>query len=218
MNIVIFSKHTGLVKYLDSIIGQHNLETIRVKKLEKIKEKIDIKTCIAVLIEINHPTEQELNICRELYRSGSVPVFLFGLSKKYSKRFIQHQIASYYLMEPLLNFCKSMKMKELNENEIYLNTNTMIDLETLCVWKGDECLLLTNQEYKILLFLFKNQERYIGSNEFISYLNLSGTDSLYVYIRRLREKIEEDPKDPKIIEMKRGKGYKLNLNKNSGLI
>jgi DNA-binding response OmpR family regulator len=68
-------------------------------------------------------------------------------------------------------------------------------------------------EYRLLLVFFTNKEKVLSrdrladelwsySGEFIS------DNTLNVYIKRLREKIEDDPQDPKIIRTVRGLGYK----------
>ena len=72
-------------------------------------------------------------------------------------------------------------------------------------------------EYKILLILATNPKTVFTREQILAdiwdvnedYVN---DNTLTVYIKRLREKIEEDPSSPKIIETVRGVGYKVGSN------
>ena len=72
-------------------------------------------------------------------------------------------------------------------------------------------------EYKILLILATNHKTVFTREQILAdiwdvneeYVN---DNTLTVYIKRLREKIEEDPSSPKIIETVRGVGYKVGSN------
>ena len=69
-------------------------------------------------------------------------------------------------------------------------------------------------EYRLLLAFVSNQGRILTRNQLLSDLWDVGGDyindnTLSVYIRRLREKIEDNPQDPQMIKTVRGLGYKL---------
>lgn len=74
--------------------------------------------------------------------------------------------------------------------------------------------MLTALEYKILLILALNPNQVFTREKILSdiwdvneaYVN---DNTLTVYIKRIREKIEEDPMNPKIIQTVRGMGYKI---------
>ncbi|MBQ7087330.1 MAG: response regulator transcription factor [Clostridia bacterium] len=88
-----------------------------------------------------------------------------------------------------------------------------IDTEAQTVMKNDAALDLTQREYEIMVYFAKNQTKVISREELMEkvwgydyYGDLRAVD---VAMRRLREKIEDDPSEPKLIITKRGVGYYL---------
>jgi DNA-binding response OmpR family regulator len=80
------------------------------------------------------------------------------------------------------------------------------------VLKGQTEIPLTAMEYRLLLTFAKNKGRLLTRNQLLSDLWDDGGDyindnTLSVYIRRLREKLEDHPHEPEIIKTIRGLGY-----------
>ena len=88
-----------------------------------------------------------------------------------------------------------------------------IDIDSQSVMKNNEALDLTQREYEIMVYFAKNPTKVISREELMEkvwgydyYGDLRAVD---VAMRRLREKIEDDPSEPKLIITKRGSGYYL---------
>lgn len=82
------------------------------------------------------------------------------------------------------------------------------------VLKDNQELELTALEYKILVMLFENRGKIMTREQILSYIwdneeNFVNDNTLTVYIKRIREKIENDPNKPEIIKTVRGLGYKI---------
>lgn len=88
-----------------------------------------------------------------------------------------------------------------------------IDAATRVVQVGERLLDLPPKEFELLLVLAQNAERVLPLDELLK--EVWGADwvgesqTLYVHIRWLREKIEEDPARPRRLITVRGAGYKL---------
>lgn len=87
--------------------------------------------------------------------------------------------------------------------------------QTRIVRKGQP-LALTALEYKLLVMFLRNPMQTLKREDIL--LHISGEEGGYfdentlsVYIKRLREKIEEDAKNPRYILTKRGLGYQWGL-------
>lgn len=89
-----------------------------------------------------------------------------------------------------------------------------LDAASATVTKGGREVFLSALEYKLLLYLLQNKGRLItrenlrdaiwdSAGEYVS------DNSINVYIRRLREKVEDDPAEPSIVVTVRGLGYKV---------
>lgn len=84
--------------------------------------------------------------------------------------------------------------------------------KSLKIYKSDEEILLSKTEFKLFKYFIDNPQQVITKEQFFNELwDIEGDfldeSTLPVNIRRLREKIEEDPSNPKYIKTIRGIGY-----------
>ena len=94
--------------------------------------------------------------------------------------------------------------------------NLKVNLQTAKVYKDDEEIILTTMEYKLLLTFIQNPNVNLSREKLLEGLWEFGSEfvndnTLTVYIKRLREKIEEDPSRPQLIQTVRGLGYRLSV-------
>ena len=80
------------------------------------------------------------------------------------------------------------------------------------VYKNGVEIILTAMEYRLLLILLNNRGRVLSRNQLLENIwDIDGDfvedNTLTVYIKRLRDKIEEEPTKPDIIKTVRGLGY-----------
>lgn len=106
--------------------------------------------------------------------------------------------------------------KKDNSNVIKIK-DIEVHLNEASVYKNKEKINLTALEYKMLLIMFMNPGVVFTRESILA--DIWDTDEVYVndntltvYIKRIREKIEDDPSNPKIIETVRGLGYKVSVN------
>lgn len=92
--------------------------------------------------------------------------------------------------------------------------DVVIEPRTWKVWKKEKELKLPNREFELLRFLAENPNIVFSKEELFEkiwgYDYISDAATVSVHINRLREKIEDDVRNPKIIETVWGAGYRLN--------
>jgi len=89
-----------------------------------------------------------------------------------------------------------------------------VDTERAAVSKNGTELTLSALEYKLLMVFIDNRGMLLSRNRLLEDIwDIAGDyvndNTLTVYIKRLREKIEDDPSDPQIIKTVRGLGYRM---------
>ncbi|MBO4861369.1 MAG: response regulator transcription factor [Firmicutes bacterium] len=97
---------------------------------------------------------------------------------------------------------------------VSLGSGITADTEKGVVSRNGEPIQLSALEYRLLLVFIDNRGRLLTRNKLLEDIwDIAGDfvndNTLTVYIKRLREKIEEDPQDPKIIKTIRGIGYRM---------
>lgn len=99
------------------------------------------------------------------------------------------------------------------EGKLYVQ-DLVIEPKTWKVWKKDTELKLPNREFELLRFLAENPNIVFSKEELYEkiwgYEYVSDAATVSVHINRLREKIEDDARNPRIIETVWGAGYRLN--------
>ena len=89
----------------------------------------------------------------------------------------------------------------------------VIDDERKEITIDGEVVKLTPVEYKILLFLTKNKGRVFSIDDIYETVwnepSFNPENTVAVHIRRIREKIEIDPKNPRYLKVVWGVGYKV---------
>ena len=119
------------------------------------------------------------------------------------------------LLSRIRNVIRHTGILEENRQEIQIE-HVKMNLEQGAVYKNNARIELTALEYKILALFFENKGRILTRGQILSGIwdesgNFVNNNTLTVYIKRLREKIEEDPNAPKIIKTVRGMGYKAGV-------
>lgn len=105
--------------------------------------------------------------------------------------------------------------KQNNKNIIEIEGIT-IDLGQAKVLKDGKDVMLTALEYKILITLALSPNMIFTREQILADIwdvneDFVNDNTLTVYIKRIREKIEEDANNPKIIKTIRGMGYKVEI-------
>ena len=88
-----------------------------------------------------------------------------------------------------------------------------IDLEGYYLTKDEQRVVLSSKEFEVLRHLVKNPGRAMTSDEIYTEVwdnKYGDATSVAVYIRRIRRKLEEDPRNPVYVQTIHGKGYRFN--------
>lgn len=100
-----------------------------------------------------------------------------------------------------------------HSGKIYQIGNLEIDADAGLVRKNKEIVELTALEYRLLIFLLENHNKVMSKQRIFDNVwedSFVSDGTLNVHLRHLREKIEEDPNNPKIIKTIRGMGIMIN--------
>lgn len=105
---------------------------------------------------------------------------------------------------------------EKEKSKRYIEGGLELDEETVEVTVDGTPVKLTPMEFKILALLIKNPGRVFSAEEIYERVwneRAVNTDTVMVHVRKLREKIELNPKEPKYVKVVWGVGYKLEKQK-----
>lgn len=89
-----------------------------------------------------------------------------------------------------------------------------MNLQEAKVYKGETPVELTALEYRLLLTMIHNAGQVMTRTQLLESIwdvagNFVNDNTLTVYMKRLRDKLEDDPSNPKLIQTVRGMGYRM---------
>lgn len=174
-----------------------------------------------ILLDVMLPKLDGFSVLRILRQNMTTPIIMLTAKEEEVDKVLGLELgADDYITKPfsirelLARVKANLRRSSINGNNmnnvIYIK-NLKIDLSKYRVEKNNEEIELTSREFDLLKFLVVNKGL-IFSREMLlekvwGYEYLGDVRTVDVTIRRLREKIEDDPGNPKYIHTKRGVGY-----------
>ena len=187
-----------------------------------------------VLLDIMLPNLSGYDICRKIRDEIDVPILMvtarsegvdiirglgLGADDYITKPFDPSQLVA-RVRSHLKRYQRLTSVRGKEENTVgsieqIRIRNLVIEPRTWRVWKDGNELKLPNREFELLCFLAENPNIVFSKEHLFEkiwgYDYASDAATVSVHINRLREKIEEDARNPQTIETVWGAGYRMNL-------
>ncbi|MFJ6266820.1 response regulator transcription factor [Lysinibacillus xylanilyticus] len=177
---------------------------------------------LLILLDINLGNESGFDLCKKLRKTMQVPILFISARSSDDDVLIALNIGGDdYIQKPYTLSVLLAKVKAVlkrygsgssNQQEFLEFGQIQIDMKLHRVRVKGMDIQLKTMEYKLLSYLAKNKNRIITKDELFQNVwgdSFVGDGTLNVHIRHLREKIEENPKDPQFIKTVWGTGYVL---------
>ena len=175
-----------------------------------------------IILDVMLPKMEGTEICQQIREFSAVPVVMVTAKGEDMDKIMGLEYgADDYVTKPfnILELKARIKaiLRRANKPKPAPKTNTLvvrdltIDTSSRRVFVSEAEIALTAKEYDLLEFLVKNMGRVYTREALLAQLwgtdNTGDVRTVDVHVRRLREKIEESPSDPKYIYTKWGVGY-----------
>ena len=188
-----------------------------------VKEAYEIigeKAFSLYILDLTLPDGSGYDVCKRIKEQGDLPViFLTAFDDEVNVVMGFELGADDYISKPfrvkeLLVRIKSVLRRYSKDSAdgIIKIKNLTVNTNEAKVYKNGEEIILTAMEYRLLLILLNNRGIVLSRNQLLENIwDIEGDfvedNTLTVYIKRLRDKIEEDPAKPVFIKTVRGMGY-----------
>lgn len=192
--------------------------------VEEAKKLFHLEGFDLILLDINLPDGNGYELCKYIRAISDVPI-IFLTACDDEVNIVQgleiggdDYIVKPFRVRELLSRIKALirrDSKNISIENTLKSGNILVDNTKGAVRKNNVIINLTAQEYKLLL-IFMNKPNILMKRDEILRELIEGEDpffdenTLSVYIKRIRDKVEDNPKDPQYIVNKRGLGYKWN--------
>ncbi|WP_353095792.1 response regulator transcription factor [Tissierella praeacuta] len=191
----------------------------------KGKELIDRGDYDLIILDIGLPDGNGFELCKYIRKDKTTPIIFLTAQDEEVNIVMGLDIGGDdYITKPfrikeLISRIKAVLRRASNviQKDILISGDIKINLMEYKVYVKGELAQLTPSEYKLLNILMNNSHKVLSRTKILENLwDVDGEfvddNSLSVYIRRLREKVEEDSSNPKYIKTVRGVGYRWDLD------
>ncbi len=171
------------------------------------------------LVDISLAQGNGFGVCSEAKAKGIPVIFLTASGDEHSVVTGLDMGADDYISKPfrpreLVSRIKSVLRRTGKRQSIITIGQLRIDTDKALVSKKGQDLYLSALEYRLLLVFFNHRGQVLSRTKLLEEIwdsagDFVGDNTLTVYIKRLREKVEDDPQNPTYIKTVRGMGYRL---------
>ncbi len=219
IKILIIEDDVTIVRNLSELLRQEGFEVSCALSCKEAEMKLDGGHFDLVLLDVLLPDGNGFSLCKRIKSVTDCPViFLTASSDEFSVVTGLDIGADDYIEKPyrpreLISRIKSV-LRRSGKSQSTVNVgNISVDMDKGTVTKNGRDLFLSALEYKLLLVFLNNPGVILTRNKLLSEIwdvagDFVNDNTLTVYIKRLRDKVEDDVQNPKIILTVRGLGYK----------
>ncbi len=220
MNVFLLEDDGAIGMALSYSLESEGYGVTLAKSIAEAKDIIKRQTFAIYILDLTLPDGSGYDICKTVKEQGDYPVifltayddeanvvmgFDFGADDYISKPFRLKELLA-RIKSVLRRYSKDSADGIINIKNVKINTNEAK------VFKNGEEIILTAMEYRLLLTMLNNRGIVLTRNRLLEDIwdvegDFVNDNTLTVYIKRLRNKIEENPAEPKIIKTVRGMGY-----------
>lgn len=218
--ILLVEDEKGIVDNLTEFLKTEGFFVLHASGQKSALELLQKESFDLVLLDISLSDGNGFSVCSAIKAEYGLPViFLTASGDEYSTITGFDLGADDYVAKPfrpreLISRIKNiLRLTRGNGKNLQLG-NVFVDTIKGIVTKDGKDLCLSALEYRLLLVFINNRGIVLSRTKLLERIwDIAGDfvndNTLTVYIKRLREKIEENPQNPTIIKTVRGIGYKM---------
>ncbi|HJE02722.1 response regulator transcription factor [Aliarcobacter thereius] len=226
IKIAMIEDDLELAEVLSIYLKQFNIEVTNFAEPFLALASLKFQKYDLIILDLSLPQMDGLDVCRELVKEHDTPIIISSARSDITDKVTALKLgADDYLPKPydprelevrigtiLRRFNKSLHQENKDENQ--LAKIFIYDEERKEITKDGVALKLTAAEFEILSLFIKKEGFIVSRDDIFENSNILNSDyessgSLAVIINRIRNKIEDNSKDPKYLQTVRGMGYKF---------
>ncbi|OUP00893.1 response regulator transcription factor [Sellimonas sp.] len=209
-----------IVENLTEYLKSEGFRVVSADGQRKAMEILEGQEFDLILLDVTLAQGNGYSVCTEVKAKYQIPIiFLTALDDEFSVVTGLDMGADDYISKPfrpreLVSRMRTVLRRSGKSQNVLSAGDIRIDTEKGSVTRNGKEIFLSALEYRLLLVFFSHRGMVLTRTMLLEEIwDVAGEyvndNTLTVYIKRLREKIEDCPQDPKIIKTVRGLGYKL---------
>ncbi len=223
IKIAMVEDDVQLAELLTQYLKQFNIEVINFEEPFLALSSLNIHKYDLLILDLTLPGMDGLDVCKEVVNKHKIPIIISSARSDITDKVTALQLgADDYLPKPYdpreLEVRIKTILRRYNQNNEDIKENKKgifkLNIDKREITKQGQYIKLTAAEYEVLSLLIKREGFIVTREEIFDNSDLLNHDyessgSLAVIINRIRQKMEDNPKEPKYLQTIRGMGYKF---------
>mgnify|MGYP001296443928 FL=1 len=217
LHILVVDDDDRIRTLLKEYLTEKNYIVSTANDAENAKTKIDLFKFDLIILDVMMPGQNGYELTKEIKKKIKLPVILLTAKNEVENRIKGLELGpDDYLSKPFEPKELLLRIKNIinKNNKINLNIKhfvgkAQIDLNKMSINLGDKNKKINSSEKKVLTEMLSNPGKTFSREEIGKISGINQERSIDVMITRLRQKIENNPKNPKYLQTIRGSGYVL---------
>ena len=220
--VLIVDDEPRYLRLLDANLHTEGYEVVTAQDGQQAIEVFSGQPIDLILLDIMMPRLDGFSTCQRIREFSSVPIIILTAKGDEQERVRGLDLgADDYLVKPfsateLLARVRAVLRRaqiptDGGQARFFTHENLRIDFARAEVWRGEQVVSLSATEYRLLLQFAHNLGKILTSEELLTSVwgpeYKSDKEILWVSIARLRQKLEDDPHNPRHIVTRSGLGY-----------
>ena len=184
---------------------------------DEAKIKLELLKFDVLILDVMMPGQNGYDLTKEIRKRLKIPIILLTAKGEVENRIKGLELgANDYIGKPFEPKELLLRIKNILKNNNKLDMNKKhtvgeahIDLNKMSIYLNEKNRKINNSEKKVLVEMLSNPGKTYTREEIGEISGISQERSIDVMITRLRQKLENNPKNPKYLQTIRGAGYVL---------
>ncbi|NWL89247.1 DNA-binding response regulator [Paenibacillus sp. 79R4] len=230
--ILIIEDEQDLARIVKDYISKQGYETAVVDHAQDALQRIESWQPDFIILDIMLPDMDGIELCRQIRERNNVPILILSARGSDTDKVLglgfgadDYMTKPFSLIELLARIKSNLRRVESMINPAHMAPKgegilqfgaILIDRKAYRVTKEGQEVSLSAKELELLFYLCKHRNQVFSKTQLLDavwgYSTYGDENTITVYIRRLREKLEADPSNPVYIKTVWGVGYKFSFD------
>jgi len=221
VKILVVDDEPRYLRLLEANLQTEDYEVFTASNGEEAVESFSSNPVDLILLDVMMAPMDGFSTCQRIRQFSNVPIIMLTAKSEEQDRVRGLDVgADDYLVKPfsimeLLARVRAVlrraQVSETGQDRFFTHANLRIDFARAEVWLGEQLVYLSATEYRLLLQFTHNIGKVLTAEELLTSVwgpeYREDKEILWVTIARLRQKVEDDPHQPRHIVTRSGLGY-----------
>ena len=224
--IIVIEDDPSIRRFLHTSLSTHNFKVFEVDTGKKGIVEVGVRKPDVLILDLGLPDMDGVDIIKSIRSWSTVPIIILSARSDEQQKIQAFEAgADDYLTKPFgfgellarirVALRHSMRPYEQSQNDIFITGNLKFDAVNRVVCIDDQEVHLTPIQYRLLMVLVKNAGKVLTQQQILKEVwgpsYKENAHYLRIYMSQLRQKLEADPAQPKLLLTESGIGYRLKV-------